>query len=154
MPASHPLFWKQLAEDLVECGRIEDAGRRLEQGLALGADADLLDRLGHTHFLRGDFPEAERRFRQAAEVAPDAYGPHLNLARLALQRGRRYEALSELNLARRLAPRQRGVLYSLALLYRQIGQIAEADRVQAEITQAREAVAPRVPNAGWPRYAL
>jgi tetratricopeptide (TPR) repeat protein len=156
MPASRPLFWKQLTADLVECGRIEDAGRYLNQALALGPDAELLNRLGHTQFLRGDLDEAERCFRQAAEAAPDYYGPHLNLAKLALQRRRQDEARRELNLARLLAPRQYGVLYSLALLYRQLGQTAEADRVQEEITEVREAAAtaPRVPNPSWPRYAL
>ena len=33
MPASRKLFWDQLAKDLVECGRIEDACHRLEQAL-------------------------------------------------------------------------------------------------------------------------
>ena len=156
MPASRPLFWKQLADDLVECGRIEDAGRYLDQALALGPDAQLLNQLGHTHFLRGDFDGAERCFRQAAESDPIVYGPHLNLAKLALQRQQRDEAARELNQARLLAPRQYGVLYSLALLYRQLGQAAEADRVQSEINELREAVAtaPRTPNPTWPRYAL
>lgn len=155
MPAARPLFWKQLAEDLVACGRLEDAGRYLEQALALGPDAGLLDRLGHIHFLRRDFPEAERCFRQASESDPDDYSPHLNLARLAIHRGRRDEALRELHRARLLAPRQYRVLYSLALLYRQLGQTAEADRVQAEINRVREATtAPRVSPPGWPRYAL
>jgi tetratricopeptide (TPR) repeat protein len=156
MPASRPLFWKQLTDDLVECGRIEDAGRYLSQALALGPDAELLNRLGHTHFLRGDFEAAERCFRQAAESDPTFYGPHLNLAKLALQRQHRDEAARELNQARLLAPRQYGVLYSLALLFRQLGQPAEADRIQSEIGELREAAAtaPRTPGPRWPRYAL
>ena len=126
MPASRPLFWKQMTDDLVECGRIEDAGRYLNQALALGPDAELLNRLGHTHFLRGEFDDAERCFRQAAESDPTFYGPRLNLAKLALQRRQRDEALRELGQARLLAPRQYGVLYNLALIYRQLGQAAEA----------------------------
>jgi tetratricopeptide (TPR) repeat protein len=156
MPATRPLFWKQLTDDLVECGRIEDAGRHLKQALALGPDAELLNRLGHTHFLRGEFDDAERCFLQAAELDPTFYGPHLSLAKLALQRKRRDEAVRELNQARLLAPRQYGVLYNLALLYRQLGQTAEADRVQQEIGEVREAAAtaPRTPYPSWPRYAL
>ena len=130
MPASRKLFWNQLADDLIECGRIEDAGRYLERALAAGPDAELIDLLGYTYFLRGDLDEAERYYHQAAESDPTFYGPHLNLAKLAIQRRRRDEALRELNQARLLAPRQYGVLYSLALLYRQLGQTAEADRVQ------------------------
>ena len=156
MPASRKLFWNQLTDDLVECGRIEDAGRHLERALAAGPDAALIDRLGYTYFLRGDLGEAERYYHQAAESDPTFFSPHLNLAKLAIQRRRRDEALRELNQARRLAPRRYGVLYSLALLYRQLGQNAEADRVQQEIKDLRTtaASASRAPNAGWPRYAL
>jgi tetratricopeptide (TPR) repeat protein len=156
MPASRPLFWRQLAADLVECGRLEDAGRYLNQALAFGSDPQLLDQLGHTYFLRGDLDEAERCYRQAAEMAPDFYLPHLNLAKLALQRRRRDEALRELNQARLLAPRQYGVLYNLSLLYRQLGLTAEADRVQEEIRQLRQdaSKASATPNPRWPRYAL
>ena len=158
MPASRPLFWRQLTRDLVQCGRIEDAGRYLGQALQLGPDPELLDVLGYTHFLRGDPDEAERCYRQAAEMGPELYSPHLNLAELALQRRRPDEALRELNEARRLAPRQYRVLYSLALHYRQLGQAEEASRVQAEIDQLRQdtAASPRTPesNRTWPRYAL
>lgn len=156
MPASRPLFWRQLTEDLLECGRNEDAARYLNQALALGPDPQLTNTLGYTYFLRGELDEAERCYRESAESAPDYYAPHLNLAKLALQRRQRDEALRELNQARMLAPRHSAVLYSLALLYRQLGQTAEADRVQGEINQIREeaATAPRTPNPTWPRHAL
>jgi tetratricopeptide (TPR) repeat protein len=156
MPASRKLFWNQLAHDLIECGRMEDAGRRLEQALDGGQDAELMDLLGYTFFVRGDFDEAERCYRQAAEWDPTLYRPHLSLAKLALQLRRRDEALRELNQARLLAPRQYGVLYNLALMYRQLGQTAEAAQVQEEIKDLREAKAP-VPGAlkpRWPQYAL
>ena len=149
MPASRKLFWNQLTDDLVECGRIEDAGRYLERALAAGPDAALIDRLGYTYFLRGDLGEAERYYHQAAESDPTFYGPHLNLAKLAIQRRRRDEALRELNEARRLAPRHYGVLYSLALLYRQLGQAAEADRVQRKSRSCRK----RPPRRTGPRTA-
>jgi tetratricopeptide (TPR) repeat protein len=156
MPASRPLFWNQLADDLIECGRIEDAGRYLEQALTAGPDAELTDRLGYTYFLRGDLGEAERCYRRAAETDPSLYGPHLNLAKMALQRRDQDEALRELNQARLLAPRRYGVLYSLALLYRQLGQTAEANKIQEEIAELRKAAAsaPRSPKPDWPRYAL
>jgi tetratricopeptide (TPR) repeat protein len=156
MPASRPLFWTQLADDLIACGRIEDAGRYINQALALGPDPQLVDRLGTTYLLRGDLDEAERCYRRAAEEGPDLYSPHLNLAKVALQRRRPDEAARELDLARQLAPKHYSVLYTLGLLYRQLGRPAEADRVQAEIQGLREAAAgaPRTPNPTWPRYAL
>ncbi len=157
MPASRKIFWSQLADDLIECGRIEDAGRYLERALAAGAGAELIDLVAYTEFLRGNLDEAERRYRQAAEVDPVSYRPHLGLAKLALQRRRRDEALRELDLARRLAPRRYGILYSLALLYKQLGRDAEAAQVKAEIKELQDAAATsshRTPNAPWPRYAL
>jgi tetratricopeptide (TPR) repeat protein len=156
MPASRQLFWDQFTDDLIECGRIEDAGRFLEQALAAGPNAELTDRLGYTYFLRGDLDEAGRCYRRAAESDRSLYRPHLNLAKLALQRRDRDEALRELNQARLLAPRRYAVLYSLALLYRQLGQTAEANKIQDEIQELREAAAtaPRMPAPRWPRYAL
>src|SRR5262249_33292637 len=124
MPASRKLFWNQLADDLIECGRIEDAGRYLDRALAAGPNAELIDLIGYTHFLRGDLEAAERLYRQAAEMDATLYRPHLNLAKLALQQRRQDEALQQLDQARQLAPRRYGVLYSLALLYKQLGRDA------------------------------
>jgi tetratricopeptide (TPR) repeat protein len=156
MPASRKFFWEQLANDLIECGRIEDAGRFLERALAAGPNAEVIRLIGYTEFLRGNLDEAARRYRQAADVDPSAYGPHLALAKLALQQRRHDEALRHLDRASRLAPRQYGVLYSLALLYRQLGREADAAKVRAEIQELQHAAAssPRLPKPAWPRYAL
>jgi tetratricopeptide (TPR) repeat protein len=157
MPASRKFFWNQLAGDLIECGRIEDAARYLERALSISPNADLINLIGYTDFLRGNLDEAERRYHQAAEMDASLYGPHLALAKLALQRRRYDEALRELDEARRLAPRRYGVLYSLVLLYKQLGRDGEAAKVQAEIKEVRQETAAsssRAPNAAWPRYAL
>ena len=50
-----------------------------------GTRRRFIDRLGYTYFLRGDLGEAERYYHQAAEADPTSYGPHLNLAKLAIQ---------------------------------------------------------------------
>jgi tetratricopeptide (TPR) repeat protein len=156
MPASRPLLWDQLARDLIECGRVEDASRYLGQALAASPDAGLMNLLGYTYFLRGNLDEAERRYRQAAEMKPSWCEPHLALAKIAVQRRRREEALRQLDEARRLAPREYGVLYSLALLYRQLGRAADASKVQQEIKELQKAASssPRGSNVAWPRYAL
>ena len=116
-----------------------------------------LDECPGTHLLpprrdRG----GERCFRQAAEWDPESYSPHLNLAKLAIQQRRRDEALEHLNQARLRAPCQYGVLYNLASLYRQLGQTAEADRVQEAIKELRQpSVSTDHPlNSPWPRHAL
>ena len=114
------------------------AGRYLTRRLADGPDSQLMNVLGHTYFLRGEMEEARRCFRQAADWDAENYSPHLNLAKLALQERRRDEALQHLNQARLRAPRQYGVLYNLASLYRQLGQPAEAERVQEAIKELRQ----------------
>jgi tetratricopeptide (TPR) repeat protein len=156
MPLSHRLFWSHLANDLVESGRIDDASRQLTKALAIAPDADLMNQLGRIYFLQGALDDAERCYQQAAEWDPSDYGPHLNLARLALQRRDRGEALKQLNKAKALEPRQYDVLYSLASVYSQLGLTADADRVQETLKQLRDkslSPSPSVHNP-WPRYAL
>lgn len=150
------LFWTQLNTDLIECGRIEDAGRHLERALADEQDAELMDLLGDTYFLRRKLEEAERCYRQAADWDSMFYRPHLNLAKLYLQLRRRDEALRELNRARALAPRQYGVLYVVSVLYNQLGRKADAEQVRREIASVRDELssAPRAPGTSWPAYAL
>ncbi len=156
MPGSRKLFWTQLIQDLMDCGRIEDAGRRLEQALTGGPDAELMDLLGHNYFLRGDMDQAERCYRQAAEWDSSFFLPHLNLAKLYLQQGRREDGQRELNQARRLAPRRYSVLYPVAVLYRQLGRTTEAEQIQREINELRDeaSTAPKGPVSHWPAYAL
>ena len=144
--------------DLIECGRIEDAGRYP------GAGADewprqRADALAGQHL----FPPRRDSRRRPAAIGrrwrwdPRTYAPHLSLAKLAIQRRRRDEALQQLNQARLLAPRQYGVLYNLASVYRQLGLTSEADGVQAGDPGAAH-VGDRRPGGhqkgAWPRYAL
>jgi tetratricopeptide (TPR) repeat protein len=156
MPASRGIIWNHLALDLVECGRIEDAARYLTQALTISPDSTLMNLLGDNYFIRGEMEEAERCFRQAAELDPTSYSPHLSLAKLAVQRKRREEALKHLDQARLLAPRKYSVLYNLASVYRQLGQAAEAEGVQQTIKELRTptASARRNQDGSWPRYAL
>jgi tetratricopeptide (TPR) repeat protein len=158
MPLPHRLFWSHLADDLIKSGRIDDAKGQLSKALSRGPDAELMTQLGRIYFLQGALDDAERCFRQAAELAPGDLGPHLNLAKLALQRQDPVEALEHLSKAKVLEPRQYEVLYSLASVYRQLGQQAEADRVQETIKQLRDkSLSPSSTsptNGRWPRYAL
>jgi tetratricopeptide (TPR) repeat protein len=157
MPLVRGLFWSHLADDLIECSRFEDARRHLTQALVGNNDASLMNRLGRVYFLQGSLIEAERSFRQAAEWDPSDYTPRLELAKLALQRREREEALSQLNRAHLLAPQQYSVLYSLASVYRQLGQTVDADRIQETINQLlryKSSSSPHPTHSPWPRYAL
>jgi tetratricopeptide (TPR) repeat protein len=156
MPLQRRLFWTHLAADLVAAGRLDDAGKYLSKAVAGTDDFDLMNQLGQVYFLKGEFDDAERCYRQAAEWAPNEYAPYLSLARLALQRRRPQEALEHLTKAKLLAPLQYNVLYNLASVYRQLGRSAEADQVLATIKEWRvQANPPVAPLYGaWPRYAL
>jgi tetratricopeptide (TPR) repeat protein len=157
MPLVRTLFWSHLADDLIECGRFEDAGRHLTQALVGNNDASLMNRLGRVYFLQGSLTEAKRAFRQAAEWDPSDYTPRLELAKLALQRGEREEGLSQLKRAHALAPQQYRVLYSLASVYRQLGRTADADRIQETIKQLlhnKPSSSLHPTKSSWPRFAL
>jgi predicted Zn-dependent protease len=156
MPASRGLFWNQFTADLAASGRLEDVRRHLTKLLENTPDAGWMNRLGETLSLLGDLDGAERCFQQAAELDSASYAPHWNLAKLAIQRRRRGEALEHLNRARMRAPGQYAVLYNLASVYRQLGQTAEAEQVQEAIRQlrSRPVAPPRPPNGQWPRYTL
>jgi tetratricopeptide (TPR) repeat protein len=156
MPLPRTLFWTQFCDDLVGVGRIEDAGHFLTIAVSKTSDPSLANRLGLTYFLRGALDDADRCFRQAAELAPADYAAYLNLAKLALSRHDQEEALRQLNRARALAPRQYGVLYSLSLVFRQLGRSAEANQLQETLKHLREQLGPQPPasNAKWPRYSL
>jgi tetratricopeptide (TPR) repeat protein len=156
MPLPRPLFWDQLATNLIACGRVDDACRHLTRTLADAPDASLMNLLGRAHFLRGRLDEAERCYRQAAEWAPNDYLPYYNLGKVELQRHRLEPALKHLNAARKLAPRRLDVLYSLVAAHRLLQQPAEAARIETIVKQLRQRPAParRGPKDPWPRYAL
>lgn len=157
MPSSRKLFWDQLASDLVDCGRIEEASKRLEQALAGFRDAELMDLLGYIYFLQGRFDDARQCYRQSAEWDPNFYRPHLNLAKLDIQLRHPDEALRELTLARARAPRSLGVLTILSQLYHQLGKEADARQTQRDIEELRRQATKTSAGerlAGWPRYAL
>ncbi len=156
MPLARNLFWSHLADDLASSGRIDDARLALTKALAKATDPSLLNRLGRLYFLQGDLDQAERCFRQSAELAPTQYEAYVELAKLAIQRQDRQEALKQLNQALALAPREQSVLYSLVSVYRQLGRTTEANQVQEALKQLREqsTLPDRAANRDWPRYAL
>lgn len=156
MPLERRLFWSHLADDLIAAGRFDEAGRYLAQALVGNSDPYLMNQLGRVYFLQGSLNEAEHSFRQAAEWDPSDYSPRLELAKLALQRRDREEALLQLNQAHLLAPQRYSVLYSLASVYRQLGRTIDADRIQETINQLRDksSSSAHPTNSPWPRYAL
>ena len=155
MPLPRRLFWTQYTDDLIGSGRVGDARDALRKTLAKSPDPELMDRLGRIYLqLEGSLDDAERCFMQAAEWGPDLYAPHLDLAKLALQRQDRDLALKHLSEAKLLAPHEYSVLYSLQSVYRQLGNTAQADRIQEDLKQLRANSAARPRSGPWPAYEL
>lgn len=155
MPLPRRLFWGHLVYDLIAIGRTEDARRYVSQVLENEPDAYFLSALGQAYYLEGEHGAAEQCFRRAIERDPKDFVPHLQLGRIALQ-NKRDEAVTHLERAVELAPRQYDALYTLAIAYRLLGRTADADRLRSRIEQSREqlAVPPRPTKAPLPPYAL
>jgi len=154
IPLPHRLFWSLFTDDMISSGRIDDARVALSNFMAKSQDAGLMDRLGQIYLLQGSLDDAQRCFVQATEWGPNDYRPHFNLAKLALNRNDREVAMRHLKQARLLAPREYRVLYSLESVYRQLGNTAEADRIQDDLKRLR-ADSSSMPRSGpWPKYAL
>lgn len=155
MPLPRRLFWTQYTDDLIGSGRVAEARDVLRKTLAKSPDAELMDRLGRIYLLlEGSLDDAQRCFMQAAEWDPDLYAPHLDLAKLALLRQDRDLALKHVSQAKLLAPREYSVLYSLQSVYRQLGNTAQADRIQEDLKLLRANSAARPRYGPWPAYEL
>ncbi len=154
MPLTHNLFWTQFTDDLIASGRLPEARDALRKYLAKSSDADLTNRLGQIYLLEGSFDDAERCFKQAMEQNPDAFGPPLNLGKLALQRHDPKLALEYLKQAKLLAPLEYSVLYTLESVLRQSGQSAQADRIQEDLKRLRKESAAPPTLDKWPKYTL
>ena len=84
MPLPRPLFWNNLALDLMALGRTEEARGYLERALAGSEDAGLMELLGLTYSQQGSTDQAERCWRQAERWDPDNADVCLDLGRLAM----------------------------------------------------------------------
>ena len=154
MPLPRDIFWAQFTDDLISSGRLVEAREALRKYLVKHPDANLMNRLGQVYLLEGSLDDAERSFLQAVELNPNEFGPHLGLARLALQRHDPKAALTHIKQAKQLAPREYSVLYSLESIFRQLGETAEADRLQEELKRLRSEAAAPPTIRKWRVYEL
>ena len=132
-------FWTYLGQDLLTLGRADEARTHLERGLTEGNNAILAAMLASSYRQLGNLDAAERWWRAAAGWNRDLPGPWLGLGRLALQRGQPAAALEPLARAAALSPHDPAPAYSLSLAHRRLGDGAEADRLQRQADQLRDA---------------
>jgi len=77
----------------------------------------------------GRFPEAEEKYRRVLELQPADVEAHLRLGLLSLRLGKHAEALSELQLVRKLAPENETVTLHLAEAFLATKRTQEAKRL-------------------------
>jgi tetratricopeptide (TPR) repeat protein len=75
--------------------------------------------------------------REAVSMQPNSYQPHLYYGRLLLQTAQAKEAATELEAARRIAPRDPGIRLVLAKAYRALGLIDQAAKELSEFERLK-----------------
>jgi tetratricopeptide (TPR) repeat protein len=143
MPLPRPLFWNNLAIDLMALGQTAEAREYLERALAGSEDAGLMELLGLTYSQQGLTDQAERCWRQAERWDPNHADVCLDLGRLAMSRHQWGEAVDFLKRAADRSTEAVEPLYNLSLAYRMLGDREAADRYRRLADRRRAAQPPR-----------
>jgi tetratricopeptide (TPR) repeat protein len=148
LPLPRPLFWTNLARDLIDSGQPEKARGYLAKVLAKRPDATQTDLLGLAYQCEGTFDQAEDAFRRAITLDAKFFPAWLHLGRLLLQppRERASDAVEILQKAATLAPDSFEPPYSLSLAYRRLGRDAESEEYRKRSESLRKQTQP--PAAG------
>ena len=93
--------------------------------------------IGDLQLKAGNGAEAAKLFARAAALQPGHAGAQLGLARTWIALRQYEKALVPLDEARRLAPRDEGVLYQKMLALRSLGRAAEARQAQADFQKLK-----------------
>jgi tetratricopeptide (TPR) repeat protein len=141
-----PIFWTNLAQDLLNSGQPAKAKRYMLRSLEGRKDAVQMDLLGQAYQVEGDLAKAEDCYRRASEWEPNLAGPWLHLGRLRIQERRNEDAIAYLEKAESLAPDSFEPVYSLSLAHRRLGHDDEAERYRKRSEELRKLAAP--PSAG------
>ena len=118
-----------LAQGLMERkqGKNEEATRSFQRAAERGVpDAHLL--LGIVYKENGDYPAAEREYREAERLNPRNGQALLELGKLLLARGQLQEARDQLEKAALYMADAASVHYQLGLVYRRLGQTEKAQQ--------------------------
>jgi tetratricopeptide (TPR) repeat protein len=140
LPLPRPLFWTNLARDLIDSGRPAQARQYLTKALAERPDATQTDLLGLAYQCEGSLDLADRAFRRAIALDANLFPAWLHLGRLLLQpqRGPLSEAVEILQKAASLAPESFEPPYSLSLAYRRLGRDSESEEYRERAESLRK----------------
>jgi tetratricopeptide (TPR) repeat protein len=100
-----PEVWHQWAVKLMEAGRMKEAGKVFERLVAMvPRQPEVLLTIARYEEARGDWRQAETRYRQMAQATPGQVAPGLLLGDLYLRHGQGERALRELTKLARQHP--------------------------------------------------
>jgi tetratricopeptide (TPR) repeat protein len=150
-PLPRRQFWVEYAQELIELGQTDRARDILARALReAGDDAELWTLVGQSYHLEGASEDAERAYRRALELDPNATLARVNLGQTLLARGQAEEAVETLRRVLEQQPNHYTALYNLILANRRLGRIEEADRLQRRADELRRRHGPPTTGMGGP----
>jgi tetratricopeptide (TPR) repeat protein len=129
-------FFADFAEDLIDMGRTAEARQHLNRTLRAGDNPALINLLGVAYYAEGEEADAEQCWKHATAVQPRFDQPWLNLAKLAMHRGRLDEARTNLETAHAIDRQAFEPLYQLSLIYRRLGRTKDSELFRERAAQA------------------
>lgn len=142
------------AQENLLAGKIAEAVRAAREGISAGHENyRLLTILGEGLLRSGitpdqpQFDEAESALSKAVKLRPNYSDAQLALGKLDLLSHHLIEAISHLEQARSLAPRDPAIYSQLAAAYREHGDVQRAQRVLAILAQINHEQAEKISSA-------
>jgi hypothetical protein len=100
-----PMHWDHIVWGYIKMGKITEARSVAERIVAEQPNnGPILEALGYTDIVRGQYSEAVQDYQRAVEVRPNSHVAHYNLAKLFLKLGDRERAAAEASIAVNLYP--------------------------------------------------
>jgi tetratricopeptide (TPR) repeat protein len=100
-----------------------------------------------------EFADARAALEQAIAVSPTYVSAHMSLGKLYLMEGRLEDAVTQLNVARELSPKNAAIYTNLATAYRRRGDTARAEEMLAILAKLNKEEIERIRNAPGDRKA-
>jgi tetratricopeptide (TPR) repeat protein len=139
---------------------VEEAVRIAREGINKGKQHFMLLALfGEAVILSGaeprseDFADARAALEQSILVSPNYVSARMSLGKLYLMEGRVDDAITQLNVARELAPKSSAIYTNLAAAYRRKGDTAHAEDMLAILDKLNKEEIERIRNAPGDRKA-
>jgi tetratricopeptide (TPR) repeat protein len=149
-PASEIAYIAEAEQALIE-GRMADVIRSARAGIHAGYSHHLLlTMLGEALLGTGaapstpEFIEAQGALEQAVAQRPAYPSSHIALGRIYLELGRNSDAVSELEMARRLDPRNKAVYPPLAAAYQRSSMPGDAKAILSVLAELNREDAARI----------